>query len=164
MKKSPLKAKTPLKSKTTLKANNKPKKQKRAETAVLRDKADKLFSKAIRYRDGEKRADGWWCKCITCDTWNPMAKTHAGHFQKRGRLSTRWNEQNVNAQCPSCNTYRDGEQYKYSIALDYKYGDGTAKKLYELAQEDFKLTKDFLECIIQQAEEDIEFYEKGTIW
>ncbi len=149
-----------LKAKTPLKANKVPKKRKAPSITLLKRKADRLFSLSIRYRDGEKRDGEWWCQCVTCDSWNPMKNTHAGHFQKRGRLATRWNEENVNAQCPGCNTYRDGEQYKYSLAIDAKYGSGTAKKLYELAKTDFRPNRASLEEVIHDAEEQIRFYQK----
>lgn len=54
---------------------------------------------------------------------------HAGHFVSRRHKSTKYNELNVNAQCCSCNYYRSGEQYKHGVAIDQKYGRGTAEKL-----------------------------------
>lgn len=128
---------------------------------ALRHKADQLFSKAIRYRDGELRGDIWWCLCITCDTWKPMGIMHAGHFMSRRFPSTRWDEENVNAQCAGCNMFGGGEQYKYSLALDIKYGDGTAEKLALQAQEYFKVTRQFLEQVISDAQAEIKFYEQN---
>lgn len=67
---------------------------------------------------------------------------------------------NVNLQCVSCNTFHAGEQYKYSIAIDEKYGEGVAKTLHEQAQEYFKVRRNFLEQIISDAKTQIDFYEK----
>jgi hypothetical protein len=156
----PLRAKTPLKAKASLKASKTPKKQAKPAITLLKHRADILFSKAVRYRDGKIRNGEWWCECITCGTWNPMGKTHAGHFMPRGRLATRWDYENVNAQCPGCNTFRAGEQYKYGLALEKKYGDGTAVKLFNQSKKEIKINRIFLEEIITTAKTEIAFYEE----
>ena len=48
-------------------------------------------------------------------------------------MSTRWHYLNVNGQCSACNTFRGGLPYEFGLALDEKWGKGTAKKLYELS-------------------------------
>jgi len=55
--------------------------------------------------------------------------------------------------------FGNGEQYKYSLAIDEKYGDGTAKKLHEQTKEYFKVTRPFIEEVIASAKEEIAFYE-----
>jgi hypothetical protein len=44
-------------------------------------------------------------------------------------LSTRYDEQNCQVQCVGCNMFKFGEQFKFSLALDSKYGKGTAEDL-----------------------------------
>jgi hypothetical protein len=53
-----------------------------------------------------------------------------------------------------------GRQYKYSIELDLKYGDGTAEKLSKLAREHHKFTVSELQQIISDASTQIAFYER----
>lgn len=120
----------------------------------LKALADKHFSLAIRLRD---TTDGWG-DCITCGNRLNVKQLHAGHFQSRRHSSTRYDEENVNAQCAGCNTFRAGEQYKYGLALDDKYGRGTAKKLAKKAQEYHKFTDDELLEIIHDSKEQIKFY------
>lgn len=122
----------------------------------LKKRADTYFSKAIRLRD----TSNGYGPCITCDKELPITSLHAGHFQSRRHSATRYDDENVNAQCAGCNTFRGGEQYKYGIALDNKYGAGTAKRLAQKAQEYHKFTIDELEQIIQDAKEEIRFYEQ----
>lgn len=122
--------------------------------------ADKYFSIAVRYRDGFERAGEWWAKCITCPSELPIKRMHAGHFMSRRHSVTRYDEENVNAQCAGCNTFRAGEQYKYGLALDFKYGDGTAKELHYRASQTIKLTSDDLRQIIEDSKKQIKFYEK----
>lgn len=124
----------------------------------LKKKADVLFSKAIRLRD---TIDGRGA-CITCGKVLSITQLHAGHFQSRRHSATRYDEENVNAQCAGCNTFRGGEQYKYGLALDEKYGEGTAKKLAKLAQTYHKFTVDELEEIIHDAKAEIDWYENGA--
>ena len=61
--------------------------------------------------------------------------------------------------CPSCNVFKHGEQYLYSKALDFKYGDGTAEELMNRRFETHKFTITELEEIIHDAKEQIKFYE-----
>jgi hypothetical protein len=72
--------------------------------------------------------------------------------------STRYDEENVNSQCAKCNTFNHGEQYKYAVALDLKYGDGTAAKLARQAQEHHKFTVQELEDIIKDARTQVKFF------
>ena len=64
-----------------------------------------------------------------------------GHFQSRSFLSTRFNEENCQPQCVGCNMFKQGEQYKFALALDSKYGEGTAQELESLARITVKLTR-----------------------
>lgn len=126
--------------------------------------ADEWFSRYIRYRDGQKfintdtGQEEWWCQCITCETWRPLVKMHAGHFQSRRYLIIRWDEFNVNAQCAGCNNFGNGEQYKYAKAIDLKYGGGTAETLAKLAQQTKKFTIEDLQKIIDDAKKQVEMY------
>lgn len=110
--------------------------------AGLKKKADNLFSRYIRTRDSWNSPNGRVGHCITCDkltdAFNGMGGVHsngqAGHFMSRRFNSTRYDERNVNLQCSKCNMWGAGEQYKYSIAVDKKFGKGTAAKLHEEAK------------------------------
>ena len=66
----------------------------------------------------------------------------------RRHIATRWNEKNVNAQCAGCNTFRGGEQYRQSIGIDRKWGEGTSAELEQQAQTVVKLSRiDYEEAI-----------------
>ena len=133
--------------------------KKKQTVAQLKKKATLYFSKYIRYRDATKKGGVYYAPCITCDKWLPIKQMHAGHFQSCRHNSTRYNDENVNAQCAACNTYNQGEQFKYAKALDLKYGEGTAEKLEKLAQEYHKLTVEELNDIISEAKHNISYYE-----
>jgi hypothetical protein len=122
-------------------------------------KADALFSLYIRHRDGERRADGWWSLCITCRKWKPLKSMQAGHFRSRRYYSTRWDEENVNAQCDVCNRWNHGEQYIYAKELDLKYGEGTADKLLILSRQVIKINSSRLEEIIEYSKQQLNEYE-----
>ena len=87
---------------------------------------DTQFSRFIRMRDSDENG---MVACFTCGVVKHWKKGDAGHFQSRGKLSTRWEETNVQFQCKRCNGFRGGEQYKFAQELDAKYGDGTADAL-----------------------------------
>ena len=64
-----------------------------------------------------------------------------GHFQSRRHHSTRWDEQNCQVQCVKCNLYEQGEQFRFGLALDSKYGEGTSEELEILATGTWKITR-----------------------
>ena len=135
----------------------KPKKKK--TISQLKKQADIFFSRYVRYQDSEKVGGVWLGRCITCGQQIEFSRAHAGHFQSRRYSSTRYEEENVNLQCALCNNWHAGEQYKYGLELDLKYGDGTAEKLSKMAQEYHKLTLDELNEIIESSKNAIAFYE-----
>lgn len=58
-----------------------------------------------------------------------------GHYMGRGANSTRYNEQNCNAQCKDCNQFRDGKREVYASAIDEMYGQGTAECIDSLSRQ-----------------------------
>jgi hypothetical protein len=91
--------------------------------SALVKKYDAIFSEYVRRRHGE------YPECFTCGKKDHWKKLQAGHFQSRGKYSTRWDEQNVQVQCVKCNIFNQGEQYKFAQRLDEVYGEGTADGL-----------------------------------
>lgn len=131
-------------------------KAKRPGVALLKRKADSLFSTYIRLRDADK--DGK-ATCITCGVKKYWKDMQAGHFVKRSVSQLRYDEENVNAQCMQCNIWKYGEQYAYAQALDLKYGEGTAEKLHQMRFSTHKFTTEELLQIIHDAKEYIAWYE-----
>jgi len=64
-----------------------------------------------------------------------------GHFQSRSFLATRFNEENCQPQCVGCNMFKQGEQYKFALNLDAKYGEGKAEELQFLSKTIVKFTR-----------------------
>ena len=91
------------------------------------DKLWRVFSLYVRLRDSDENGNG---KCITCGKLVHYQSAHCGHFISRRYLATKFDEQNNALQCVSCNTYNQGRQFEYALAIDRKYGKGTAEKLY----------------------------------
>jgi hypothetical protein len=109
-------------------------------------KLDKVFSQYIRNR----YANNGKAECFTCGKVDDVSRLHAGHFQSRKHYATRWDEVNVQVQCPKCNLFGQGEQYKFGLHLDKKYGDGTAKQLQQKARNTVKLSNDDLNELISK--------------
>ena len=104
---------------------------------------DHIFSVYIRLRDADKNGI---CRCITCGKPFPWKECDAGHFIPRDRKATRFNEQNVHAQCIFENRFRTGEQFLHGRAIDKMYGNGTADKLKVISlMRSTKLTVNWLE-------------------
>mgnify|MGYP003132751304 FL=1 len=111
----------------------------------LKKKLDKLFSEYIRRRNADHLGR---VKCFTCGVEKHWKEQQAGHFQSRSHHSTRWDEVNVQVQCVKCNMYRQGEQYKFGLYLDQRFGDGTAEELEYRAKTIVKINRvDYEEAI-----------------
>ena len=119
----------------------------------LKKELDKFFSLYIRLRSANEYG---YCQCFTCGKVGhyKTGGMQNGHFQSRKHLSTRFDEDNCQVQCVACNMFRQGEQFKFGINLDAKYGEGTAEELECLARTTMKFTR-------YDYEEQISYY--GTL-
>lgn len=92
-------------------------------------KLDRVFSRYIRYKYSYPINEVMHCKCITCGRVIPTKKAHAGHYIRRGVMTTRWNEFNVHVQDAACNTYNFGEPTLYRMYIVKTYGESVAEQL-----------------------------------
>jgi hypothetical protein len=105
----------------------------------LKKYLDNIFSLYIRLRDATSEGS---VQCFTCSRISHYKSgMQNGHFQSRRHHSTRWNETNCQVQCVKCNMFGQGEQFRFGIALDSKYGEGTSEELEFLARTIIKLTR-----------------------
>jgi len=118
---------------------------------ILVFKLDRAFSKFIRQRDSVNGMN----TCFTCGVIKPIKSLHAGHFMVRQQMSTRYDEKNVQPQCVSCNSFYSGRQAEFGIALDEKYGAGTARNLIDKSYTLKKYSIDELEDLLK-------YYKGGT--
>lgn len=114
----------------------------------LKKELDKWFSLYIRLREATGQGIS---QCFTCGKIDHYKKLQNGHFQSRRHHATRWNEWNCQVQCVKCNMFEQGEQWKFGLNLNAKYGEGTSKELEFLAQTTIKRIR-------IEYEEDIRYY------
>ena len=98
----------------------------------------KVFSLYIRLRDSDANGFG---KCFTCGKVLHYKEGDAGHGIGRQHKATKFSELNVHLQCRKCNYYGAGEQAKYMLEVDKRYGDGTWDKLELASKMTFKRTQ-----------------------
>jgi len=104
----------------------------------LKKELDKWFSLYIRLRESEEEL----CQCFTCGKVDHYKNMQNGHFQSRRFMATRYSEDgNCEIQCPKCNIFCGGEQFRFAMNLDAKYGEGTAQELEYLARTIVKFTR-----------------------
>lgn len=115
----------------------------------LEKKADEIFSRLVRLRDSDQFG---FVRCITCGKIKPANQVDCGHFISRAKYPTRWEMKNAHGQCTSCNLFQSGKQYEHSIAIDQKYGQGTAQKLLIQSRNIFKKDPQILKIIILDLE------------
>lgn len=104
----------------------------------LKKELDKWFSLYIRLRNS---TDLGIAECYTCGKKDHYKKMQCGHFQSRKHLATRFDTKNCQVQCPGCNVFRYGEQFKFSLNLDAEHGAGTAEELLLLSRQIVKITR-----------------------
>lgn len=90
------------------------------------------FSEYIRRRDTD--AHTGWGNCISCGEPILFGTTNcqAGHWIPKGKgggHSLAYCEENVNAQCASCNLHEGGNFVSYERNLRLKYGDDVVDEL-----------------------------------
>ena len=117
-------------------------------------KLDTVFSIYIRRKESVNEV----ATCFTCGKQDHWKKLQNGHFQSRKHYSTRWDEVNCQVQCAGCNVFRYGEQYKFSLGLDQKYGEGTAEMLLIRAKQVFKISDFELEDLIKKYKSFVDKY------
>ena len=131
------------------------KRRKNATLKSTKKRADKVFSEYIRKRDTIRAKP----ICATCNEFIDFKTSDAGHFIARNYAATRFDEQNVNAQCRRCNRFQSGRQYEHGRYIDKLYGQGTAEKLLIKSKMLCKRTIFDYEQIIEQYKKKIECLE-----
>ena len=129
-------------------------KKKPKGVSYYKKQADAYFSTYVRMRDADAKGIA---PCITCNIRKHWKQLQNGHFVSRKTSLLRYDEENCNAQCYSCNVMRYGEQYLYAKALDDKYGDGTADKLMNQRHTTHKFTIDELQQIVEDSKTQIDY-------
>ena len=123
----------------------------------LKKELDKWFSLYIRIRESEEGL----VQCFTCGKVSHYKSgMQNGHFQSRKHLATRWDEENCQVQCVGCNMFKAGEQYKFGLNLDAKYGEGKAEELEFLARTIMKVSRIDYEDKISYYKERVEKLKK----
>jgi hypothetical protein len=74
----------------------------------------------------------------------------AGHFINRRWMATRWREDNVHAQCSSCNRFDEGNSAGYAIFMIKKYGQEHVDMLLALKNQTQKWTDWELDILIKE--------------
>jgi len=105
----------------------------------LKKELDTIFSIYIRLRSANEYG---MVQCFTCGVVRHYKDgMQNGHFQSRKHMATRFDEENCQNQCIKCNMFSQGEQFKFGLNLDAKYGEGTAEELEHLARTTLKISR-----------------------
>lgn len=93
---------------------------------------DRTFSKYIRLRDTLPQYTEAMFICCSCGQMKTYDKADAGHFINRRWMALRWREDNVHAQCSSCNRFDEGNAVGYTLFMINKYGKDHVEMLMAL--------------------------------
>lgn len=100
--------------------------KKKKGKASLVCKLDMVFSLFIRLRDA---MDGGMTVCISCGRTFPFEQMQCGHYHGRRSLSTRWDEDNCNAECAVDNCSNQNHLVGYTKNLIAKIGQERFNRL-----------------------------------
>lgn len=127
----------------------------------LKKKLDKIFSEYVRLRDADQNGNCVCCTCGEIGYWaSGLRGMHAGHFHgKKGKA--RYDEQQVHAQCYTCNMVWDragqkGRPREYTIFMSKRYGQKTVDRILKEKFEVYKLRCSDIEEMINHYEDQIE--------
>ena len=124
----------------------------------LKKELDKWFSLFIRLRNATHEG---LCQCFTCGkVAHYKVGMQCGHFQSRSNLKTRFDEKNCQVQCVGCNMFKQGEQWKFGMNLNAKYGIGTSNKLEFISRQKVKFSRIDYEDKISYYKEAVEKLKK----
>ena len=94
-------------------------------------------------------------KCISCGRVKPFEELDAGHYFSRTHMATRFDEDNVHAECRFCNRMSSDHLVDYRENLIQKIGRSRYDRLYLLAHSS-KFWMDFeLEAMIKHYKEEV---------
>lgn len=91
-----------------------------------KERAWTQFSMFVRLRDADEFGRA---KCCTCGKRRYWREMDAGHYVTTAKEATKFDENNVHAQCKGCNKWQGGKPVEYEQFIDRKYGEGTALKI-----------------------------------
>ncbi len=83
------------------------------------DRLNEVFSRFIRRRD----CGFGFGRCISCGKLIEFKGCDCGHYENRKHMALRFDEQNCNAQCISCNRFDEGNKSGYRRGLIAKIGE-----------------------------------------
>jgi 5-methylcytosine-specific restriction endonuclease McrA len=84
-------------------------------------KVDRTVSKYVRHRDSKEYGFKYF-KCVSCGRILPIEQADCGHYFSRTKMSVRFDEDNVHAECRACNRFRADHLIGYRENLIKKIG------------------------------------------
>lgn len=124
-----------------------PKKRTKRKPDLVK-KLDRVFSLYIRLRDAMPSG---FVRCISCGKIKRFEDVDCGHYFSRTHMATRFDEDNCNAECRSCNRMSADHLIGYRKNLVAKIGLSRIDRLDVLAHSQ----KHWLDC---ELEEKIRYY------
>jgi hypothetical protein len=111
-----------------------------------KDECWKYASIYNRRKDLPKGSD--YGRCCTCGKVIHWQEGDAGHFQGGRGNSVLFHDKGTHLQCKECNGPKSGEQYKYGLYLEKRYGIEEVKYQQQLRYQTKKYSKqDFIKMI-----------------
>ena len=118
-----------LKGGFTLKTCKKPFK---AKLSTIQAKADAAMSVYIRMKYADENG---YVKCVSCGRSFHWKDVDCGHFISRGKVSTRWVEENAHPECPHDNRFNHTHLIGYTLYMVDMYGRDKIEELEQLARQ-----------------------------
>ena len=130
---------------TTRKSKKKPKLKK---LSSLAKKAWSLMSLISRQKDKNQAG---YVTCVTCGLMKYWKEMHAGHFfHGSHQRPISYDNRNIHAQCPACNTYKGGARDEYACYIAKRYGPNVLEELRLIKHQGKELKRVDLEELIER--------------
>jgi len=114
---------------------------------------DDIFSK---YKRMINLKENGLITCFTCQQEFELKNIDCGHYISRQYKTVRWDEQNTEPQCKSCNRFHEGRKDVFALNLQKKYGDDILEKLNQRKNQIKKFTEYELQEMVKYYKDQVE--------
>ena len=128
-------------------AKKKPSKPKLPSISKLIKKADAMVSEKVRGL--VSKTDRTFGYCYTCGKRKLKRTLQCGHFISRKWKAVRWHFDNMRPQCAGCNKFANGQPQIFRRNLIKEIGKERVEYIEEIFDADVKMSRTFLENLIQ---------------
>lgn len=130
---------------------------KKKKTKSIKQLKRELWGWYSKYSRLKNAGQYGYVNCVTCGKRMKWNESVAGHFKHASKGNTvTYDERNVNSQCISCNSFKNGNLAEYAFYIERTYGKGTIMELEQVKSRANVMIRDEYEALITKHKSKVE--------